>query len=77
MYYEPMMNGFEMSGWGSMFMGFSFLVILIAIVIAIAVFMRREDRDRSGPEPVDIAKQRYARGEITKEQYDQILKDLR
>lgn len=60
-----------------------FLPLLIIIPI-IWFLLSPESRDRissafSGKEkrnPLDIAKERYAKGEITKEQYEQIKRDL-
>ncbi len=74
--------------WGSMWgwsgamvlMGIAMLVFwggIIALVIWLIVRLTR-----SGPTPsqrgnaLDIARERYARGEITKEEFDQIKKDL-
>ena len=37
---------------------------------------RTTGRPASGVNALDIAKERYARGEITKEQFDQIKRDL-
>jgi putative membrane protein len=65
-------------GWWMVF----WVVIMILFwggLIAFAVWVVRRlihhDSTHRG-DPLDIAKQRYARGEITKEQYEQIKKDL-
>ena len=52
--------------------------IIALVVWAITRFTRREsgrgtDEKRA---PLDIAQERYAKGEITKEEYDRIKKDL-
>ena len=53
--------------------------IIWLIVWGVSRTTRRGD-DTGGPShrqtPLDIAKERYAKGEITREQYDQLRKDL-
>jgi putative membrane protein len=56
------------------------LGIAAVVLLILAVARRNSGFGRSWPghEPdaLEIAKRRYARGEITKEQYDQLKKDL-
>lgn len=68
-------------GWWMIFGGgFFFLFWLGIILLAIWGWTRlaSEGRGRSSPRqgPLDIAKERYARGEISKEQFEQLKKDL-
>lgn len=62
-------------------MGFEVILLVIFWVAAIALAMwvipgfRAEST--SGGNPVDIARERYARGEISREQLQQITDDLR
>ena len=73
-YYFPFFGGF-------------FLILLLLWVgfFALRMALWRGMRGRYGPGPggprrapaVMIARQRYARGEITREQYEQIVSDLR
>ena len=68
-------DGFGMGG-GMMFLW----VILLLVVIAVIVWAvgRTSGPGQTGASSAEeTLKQRYARGEITKEQYDQILADLR
>ena len=64
-----------------------FILIVVFFIVRVAFWStrasrygRRYDPDRSGGNgpnrPAMIARMRYARGEITREQYDQIMKDL-
>ncbi len=58
-----------------------FWLLVIAAVVWLVVTVARGDRPivptRSpGQTPLEILKMRYARGEITKEQYDQMRQDL-
>lgn len=76
-YYGPMSSG----DWGfSLIMMLVWFLFIIAIIVFAAKMFRSniEDRRRtSSPEPLETLKNRYAKGEITKEQYEQIKKDLR
>ena len=72
-----MMN-FGNMGWG---MGYWWIVGLVMTVLLVwllyTLFGRNsvENQDRAETAR-EILKKRYARGEITKEEYDRILKDL-
>jgi len=75
-------------GVGGLFVVF-FVVIVLFFIVRVAFWSTRASRyaQRSrgggpggeyGPNrPAMIARMRYARGEITREQYDQIMQDLR
>ena len=68
-------------GWGmglSMFFGLVVWGGIIALVIwAVTRLTRRDTHSGGGAQnPLDIARERYAKGEITKEQYEQLKKDL-
>ena len=60
---------------------FFWILIVLAVIILIAVISKRR---RSGPvenpssreTPLDILKKRYARGELTKEEYERMKQDL-
>lgn len=65
-------------GWWMVF-GVILMILFWGGVIALVIWgINRMSRHGTGggPTPLDIAKQRYARGEITKEQFEQIKKDL-
>lgn len=66
-------------GWW-MFFGFILFILFWGGIIWLIVWAIRRATDRSGgstaQNAMDIAKTRYAKGEITKEQYEQIKKDL-
>lgn len=71
------------SGWWMLFAGFAGLLFWGSI-IALAVWaIRRVTDDRPGDgwyrhhkSPMEFLKERYARGEISKEEYDRIKRDL-
>jgi putative membrane protein len=78
-YYGPsMMWG---GGWGMMIFGPLFMILLLAIVIATAVLLVRwiggpwpgitTPHMPQGPTPLDILKERFARGEIDKNEFEE------
>ena len=50
--------------------------VVIALVIVAIVRFSRRDGSLARHNALDIAKERYARGEITKDEFEQIRKDL-
>ncbi|HTY81517.1 MAG TPA: SHOCT domain-containing protein [Dehalococcoidales bacterium] len=69
-------------GWGFGLMGLLMMIfwggIIWLIVWGISRLTRHEARRHySDRDPLDIVRERYARGEITKEQFDQLKKDLK
>ncbi|MBI2935605.1 MAG: SHOCT domain-containing protein [Chloroflexi bacterium] len=71
-----MMNGAWHWGWGVMGFLWMLLVwggIIVLIWWGIRTLAQGGERRRN---PLEIAKERYARGEITREQYEQLRKDL-
>jgi putative membrane protein len=69
-------------GWGMGLMtilGILFWGAIIALIVWVVVRLTRHGVTGGGggkPTPLEIAQERYARGEITREQYEQIKKDL-
>jgi putative membrane protein len=66
-----------MGGFGLGFMGIFWVVLIIVGLI----FFRQLSKGRKGPEdtgstPLEILKQRYARGEIDKQEYETKKRDL-
>jgi putative membrane protein len=65
-------------GWWMVF-GVVLMILFWGGLISFFIWgLRRLTRHGSNAkgDPLDIAKERYARGEITKQQYEQIKKDL-
>lgn len=80
-----MMGPWMMGGFGSPFLGgigmLLFGVFIIAgIVLLVAWFARNAGQSSvsttRGESPLDILKIRYAKGEITREQYEEMRRDL-
>ena len=65
-------------GWFGMFFGLLLMVVFLAVIVAAVVFAIRwlsgSGRDAAAPPvktPLDILKERYARGEIDKEEFEE------
>jgi putative membrane protein len=66
-------------GWWAVFGGLWMLLFwvgLVALIVwAVVKLSKRSDSTPKGT-PLDIAKERYAKGEISKQEFEQIKKDL-
>jgi putative membrane protein len=72
----PMMmyNGY---GYGGMFMGIIFLIVIVALAYFIVQTLKTKGQPPTQNEsPMDILKRRYAKGEITREEFEKMKKDL-
>jgi len=67
-------------GWPMMHYGYGgwIMWLILVIVVAIAIyFIAQAQKGRTAREtPLEILKTRYAKGEITKEDYDRMKQDL-
>lgn len=52
------------------------LAVLVLIVMGIYSLAKGHGHGTPDKKPLDIAKERYAKGEITKDEFEQIKKDL-
>jgi len=69
----------EFGGWSMLFGGIGMLIFwggIIALVIWGVSRLTKHGHSATRNNPLDIARERYARGEINKEQFEQIKKDL-
>ncbi|MBA7531621.1 hypothetical protein ES705_23836 [subsurface metagenome] len=75
-------RGWHMMDWGHMNYGYggAFMWIIFLALIGIAIYfiinskkLIKRDEDET---PLEILKKRYARGEITKREFEKIKKDL-
>jgi len=75
-------NDWHMGSWGHMmggvYMWIVFLVILLVVVYFIVQATRPRSSNREAPEesPMSILKKRYAKGEISREEFERMKKDL-
>jgi len=64
-------------GFGGMFMGIIFLIVIGLLVYFIVQAHKTKSQIPTQHEsPLDILKRRYAKGEITKEEFERMKKDL-
>jgi putative membrane protein len=74
-----------MGGWGMGWFGMIFMLVFWVLVIVGLVFLIKwliqttssgKTDERTGPKAIDILKERYARGEISKEEFETIKQDI-
>ena len=68
-------EGFHWFGFGGLWM-FLFWGALIAFIACAVIKLTKRDNSVSKINHIDIAKERYAKGEISKEEFDTVKKDL-
>ncbi|MBI2907785.1 MAG: SHOCT domain-containing protein [Chloroflexi bacterium] len=76
-----MWNGFQGTGWLWMLFGSVWMILFWGAIIALVVWgikalTRSETPSATRRDPLDIVKERYARGEISREEFEQLKKDL-
>lgn len=69
------MHGISCGG-GWMFMGFWWIILLAAIIFGAIWWTRRNSASGPPKTALDILKERYARGEITKTEFEEMKKDI-
>lgn len=71
-----MMDGWGGGGWWGL-LSFVFMALVIGGTALLVIWGVRQTGPQSGGNtPLDILKSRYARGEITREQFEQMRRDL-
>jgi putative membrane protein len=75
-----MMGGWGVGGFGGVFMVIFWILILVGFVFGIRWLLqttgKKEHTGQSGSRAMDILKERYARGEIDKTQFEVMKRDL-
>ena len=79
MYDYPMMHDYGAYGWGWGIAMVVFWLALLALagLVVLRLLRHHEGTHTSKATPLDIAKERYAKGDITKEQFEELKKDLK
>ena len=69
--------GYGMMGYGGMLFGLLFWILIIAIAYLLIKRLLEQDKTRGEEKSaLDIAKERYAKGEITEEEFEEIKRHL-
>jgi len=70
--------GYGMMGYGGMFFGLLFWIIIILLAYLLIRWFVEQNKTRRYEEKsaLDIAKERYAKGEITEEEFEEMKKRL-
>lgn len=68
-------------GWISFILGFIFFILVIIGIIFLIVWLVKRSNypgieDKTGSKALEVLRERYAKGEITKEQFESMKKDL-
>jgi putative membrane protein len=74
-----MWSGFDGMGWGWIGLGVVHMVLFwVLVILGIVVLARWLAAGPSDEQPraIDILKARYAKGEITREQFEQMKRDI-
>ena len=75
-----MMGGWGMGWFGGIFMILFWIFILVGLVFVIKWLIQSTSKDRGsgqhGSRAIDILKERYARGELDKVQFEDMKRDL-
>jgi putative membrane protein len=70
-----MFDHYEWMGWGGA-MGIVWLLVLAVLVVVLLGWLRSGRAGDEAPSAREILDRRYARGEISREEYQQRLEDL-
>jgi len=73
-----------MGNWGHMMYGYGggFMWLILLVLVGVVIYFLLQASKPKGPDasvietPLDILKKRYAKGEIDKEEFDRMKKDL-
>lgn len=69
--------GYGMMGYGGMLFGLVFWVLIIVLAYLLIKRLLEQDKTRGEEKSaLDIAKERYAKGEITEEEFEEIKRRL-
>ena len=75
--YGPMMDGWDHHSWVGGVFGLLFFLLIVALAIYVLRSLAGSHHNHAQTrEPLDIAKERYAKGEINKQEFEERKKDL-
>ena len=67
--------GWGWIGIGILHMGLFWILVILGIVVLVK-WLGSSGASRTGSRALDILKERYAKGELTREQFDQMKRDM-
>jgi putative membrane protein len=67
--------GWGWVGLGILHMGLFWILVILGIVVLVK-WLSSSGPTRTGSRALDILKERYAKGELTREQFDQMKRDV-
>ncbi|HEV2438554.1 MAG TPA: SHOCT domain-containing protein [bacterium] len=62
--------------WGAMLMGWIWMLVVAAAIFAGIVLIARAAARRPSEQPVDVLRKRYAAGELTREQFEKMKRNV-
>lgn len=69
--------GWYGAGWGWMVLGWiSMTLFWVLVIVGVVALVRAATRGGQSESALDILRKRYAAGELTKEQFEQMKRDL-
>lgn len=73
-----LMDGHMMAPWGWLFMLIFWALVIVALIYGVRWLAGRNgpEENGGGQTALDILKERYARGEISRKEFEQMKKDL-
>jgi len=74
--FGPGMHGYFGYGGGIVMWILTITVVAFLVFAGIRMFKDRKDSGAAADDPLKVLKARYARGEITREQFDSMKKDI-
>lgn len=74
-YNYPMMHGYDNS-WGIIMMIFWIIIIIVIVAAVMRLLRSQEQTSNHKTDPLGIVKERYAKGEIKKDEFEQLKRDL-
>ena len=68
--------GMGMGGGGMIFMGLFWIVIIVGVIYLIKSLTDKRSSGATSESPEEILKKRYAKGEISTEEFEKVKKDI-
>ena len=65
--------------WGGMWFGWIFWIVIIGVIVWLVINNQKKNQQNLPPKEesaMDILKKRYAKGEISKEEFERMKKDI-